>query len=48
MAAPNGWTVADLKPCAYLVQLFVDVLLTNGDNDFGSTLYDKIAFCKPS
>ena len=48
VAAPNGWTVADLKPCAYLVQLFVDVLLTNGDNDFGSTLYDKIAFCKPS
>jgi hypothetical protein len=28
-----------------LAQLFVDLLLTNGDNNFGGPLYDKIAFC---
>ncbi len=44
-AAPNGWVVSDLKPCAYLVTLQVDVLLTDGDND-PDPRYDQIAFCK--
>ena len=44
-AAPNGWAVSDLTPCAYLVTLQVDVLLTDGDND-PDPRYDQIAFCK--
>ena len=44
-AAPNGFVVADLKPCAYLVTLTVDVLLTDGDNTPNPRI-DQIAFCK--
>jgi hypothetical protein len=44
-AAPDGWAVSDLKPCAYLVTLQVDVLLTDGDHD-PDPRYDQIAFCK--
>jgi hypothetical protein len=42
---PNGLTLADLKPCAYIVQLSVDALLTTGDQNFGPPLIDQIAFC---
>jgi hypothetical protein len=44
-ATPNGFVVADLRPCAYLVTLTTIALLTDGDNDPGP-LYDQIAFCK--
>jgi hypothetical protein len=44
-ATPNGWTLASLTPCAYIVQLSVDLLLTTGDLDFGPPLIDQIAFC---
>jgi len=44
-ATPSGWTVASLRPCAYLVTLQIGVLLTDGDN-FPSPLFDQIAFCK--
>jgi hypothetical protein len=44
-ATPNGFVVKNLKPCAYLVTLEADVLLTDGDN-YPSPLYDQIAFCK--
>jgi hypothetical protein len=44
-ATPVGWTPASLAPCAYLVRLTVQVLLTDGDNVPG-TLSDYIAFCK--
>jgi len=43
---PSGWTVANLEPCAYVVQLSVDILLTTGDGNFGPPLYDFISFCK--
>jgi hypothetical protein len=44
-AAPHGFVVANLAPCAYLVTLTVDVSLTTGDATPGS-LIDQIAFCK--
>ena len=44
-AVPNGFAVSDLKPCAYLVTLTVEVLLTDGDH-FPIPRYDQIAFCK--
>jgi hypothetical protein len=44
-ATPNGWALASLTPCAYIVQLSVDLLLTTGDLDFGPPLVDQIAFC---
>jgi hypothetical protein len=44
-ATLSGPPVSKLKPCAYLVTLSVDVLLTDGDND-PDPLYDQIAFCK--
>jgi hypothetical protein len=44
-AAPDGWTLSSLTPCAYIVQLSVDLLLTTGDLDFGPPLIDQIAFC---
>jgi hypothetical protein len=44
-ATPNGFVVKDLKPCAYLVTLTVNVLLTDGDH-FPDPRYDQIAFCK--
>ncbi|MDQ6804775.1 MAG: hypothetical protein M3065_07365 [Actinomycetota bacterium] len=44
-ASPNGWTFADLPPCAYLLDLSVVVLLTTGDA-VPDALVDHIAFCK--
>ncbi|QTA84247.1 hypothetical protein [Desulfonema magnum] len=44
-ATPNGFVVADLAPCAYIVTLRVQVLLTTGD-DIPDDRYDQIAFCK--
>jgi len=44
-ATPSGWTIGSLAPCAYLVSLSAQILLTTGDwvpND----LIDQIAFCK--
>ena len=43
--AMNDFTLADLPPCAYLVTLSVDLLLTTGDSAFPSPLIDQIAFC---
>lgn len=45
VATPNGWKLADLTPCAYIVQLSVDLLLTTGDQNFGPPIIDQIAFC---
>jgi hypothetical protein len=45
VATPNGWSLSNLTPCAYIVQLSVDLLLTTGDLDFGPPLIDQIAFC---
>ena len=44
-ADPNGWTFKSLAPCAYLLKLSVDPLLTTGDSD-PLPLVDYIAFCK--
>lgn len=44
-AAPSGWTVAALQPCAYIVHLSVQLLLTTGDG-VPDNLYDNIPFCK--
>lgn len=44
-ATPSGFTVADLDPCAYIVGLSVQLLLTTGDS-IPDNLYDQIAFCK--
>ena len=44
-AAPDGFVVSNLRPCAYLVTLSVGVLLTDGDHD-PDPLIDQIAFCK--
>jgi hypothetical protein len=44
-ATPNGFVVANLQSCAYLVTLTTTALLTDGDND-PDPLYDQIAFCK--
>jgi hypothetical protein len=41
----GGWSLSGLTPCAYIVQLSVDLLLTTGDADFGPPLLDQIAFC---
>jgi hypothetical protein len=43
--ATPAFTVSALKPCAYLVTLQVNLLLTDGDN-FPNPLQDQIAFCK--
>jgi hypothetical protein len=41
------WSFAKLPPCAYLLRLEVDVLLTTGDADISpEPLVDYIAFCK--
>jgi hypothetical protein len=46
-ATPSGWTFASLAPCAYLLKLGVEVLLTTGDPGSNTgTLVDYIAFCK--
>lgn len=44
-ATPSGWSVASLTPCAYIVTLSVEVLLTTGDSA-PLPLQDQIAFCK--
>lgn len=44
-AAPNGFAVSDLAPCAYLVTLRVEVLLTDGDV-YPVPRIDQVAFCK--
>lgn len=43
-ATPN-FVVADLEPCAYIVTLSVQLLLTTGDS-VPDNLPDQIAFCK--
>lgn len=43
--ATHSFSVASLRPCAYLITLQVGVLLTNGDSS-PSPLFDQIAFCK--
>ena len=43
--ATNGFTVASLPSCAYIVTLGVDVLLTTGDAT-PVPVIDQIAFCK--
>ncbi|HEV7645849.1 MAG TPA: hypothetical protein VGO50_18055 [Pyrinomonadaceae bacterium] len=43
--AVNGFTVGDLQKCAYIVKLYVEILLTTGDWNH-SGLYDQIPFCK--
>lgn len=43
--SPPGFVVANLLPCAYMVTLSVQLLLTTGD-DIPDNLYDQIAFCK--
>ncbi|MGE5150523.1 MAG: hypothetical protein ACM3II_10425, partial [Rhodospirillaceae bacterium] len=44
-ATPNGWTFDGLSPCAYLLKLTVNVLLTTGDS-VPLPLIDYLAFCK--
>jgi hypothetical protein len=44
-APPPVWTVASLPPCAYVVRLSVELLLTTGDS-VPLPLSDQIAFCK--
>lgn len=43
--ATPSFVVADLTPCAYIVGLSVDLLLTTGDSN-PDPRYDQIAFCK--
>lgn len=43
-AAPT-FVVADLSPCAYVVNMSVQLLLTTGDS-VPDNLHDQIAFCK--
>ncbi|MFY9270416.1 MAG: hypothetical protein WAO55_11790 [Candidatus Manganitrophaceae bacterium] len=45
-ATPSGFVVADLDPCAYIVGLSVEILLTTGDSVPYPPLYDQVAFCK--
>ena len=45
--ATNGFNVADLPDCAYIVKLSVDVLLTTGDST-PLPVGDEVAFCKNS
>jgi hypothetical protein len=42
---PPGYTVSNLLPCAYIVTLSVQVLLTTGDA-VPDHIYDQIGFCK--
>jgi hypothetical protein len=41
----GGWSFNTLAPCAYLLKISVDVLLTTGDAD-PSAIIDYVAFCK--
>jgi hypothetical protein len=43
--ATNNFNLAKLTPCAYIVTLAVDLLLTTGDSAFPGPLIDQIAFC---
>jgi hypothetical protein len=43
--ATNPFNISNLEPCAYLVTLSVDLLLTTGDDSFPNPLQDQIAFC---
>ncbi len=46
-AISSGWNFKELSPCAYLLRLAVDVLLTTGDpGSDPAPLEDYIAFCK--
>jgi len=42
---PQPWTFASLPPCAYILNLYVTLLLTDGDSS-PSPRHDYIAFCK--
>lgn len=44
-ATPAGWSMATLPPCAYIVTLSAQILLTTGDSA-PDPLTDQIAFCK--
>jgi hypothetical protein len=44
-AIPEGWNVDSLEPCAYIIELSVNVLLTTGDAA-PSPRYDQVAFSK--
>ena len=44
--ATNDFNLADLEPCAYIVTLAVNLLLTTGDSSFPGPLIDQIAFCR--
>lgn len=43
--ATNNFTVTDLTPCAYIVTLSTQLMLTTGDS-VPSNLVDQMAFCK--
>ena len=43
--ATNGFNIADLPDCAYIVRLPVNVLLTTGDSN-PPPIIDELAFCK--
>jgi len=43
--ATPTFNVGNLQPCAYIVTLEVQLLLTTGDG-VPSDLFDQIAFCK--
>ncbi|NGP89958.1 carboxypeptidase-like regulatory domain-containing protein [Fodinibius halophilus] len=43
--ATPDFNVADLQPCAYIVNMSVQILLTDGDHT-PSNLHDEIGFCK--
>jgi hypothetical protein len=43
--ATNPFNISNLEPCAYLITLSVDLLLTTGDDSFPNPLQDQIAFC---
>jgi hypothetical protein len=43
--ATNDFNLADLEPCAYIVTLSVNLLLTTGDSSVPGPLIDQIAFC---
>jgi hypothetical protein len=42
---PNGWTVAGLAPCSYLVRMSAEVRVTTGEHE-PSNREDYIGFCK--
>jgi hypothetical protein len=44
-ASANGWSIATLPDCAYIITLGAQVLLTTGDS-YPDTVWDQIGFCK--